>query len=71
MQSTAYCYKLSLGWQKGISDFWVAFPAVLGSISLMEQRHLCEESYDTVFITLVEPTLTNTRVCAHLLTGQN
>ena len=37
----------------------------------MEQGHACQEAPNMAIATLVEPTLTNTYVCAHLLTGQN
>lgn len=62
--STAYCYKMSLGWWRGITDFWVAFPGVLGSISLMEQRHPCREATNVAIATLVEPALTIAYICA-------
>lgn len=70
-QSTFYCYKSSLGWQRGTSDFCVAFPPALGSISLLEWGHPCREGPNVAIATLVESTLTNTYVCAHLLRGQN
>lgn len=62
--STAYCYKMSLGWWRGTTDFWVAFPGVLGSTSLMKQRHPCREATSVAIATLVEPALTIAYICA-------
>lgn len=63
-QSTVY--KMSLGLQRGTTDFWVAFPPVLGSTSLMKQRHPGREATNMATATLVEPALTITYICTHL-----
>lgn len=64
---------LQNGWagREAPSDCWVAFPPVLGSISLMEQRHPCREATTMATATVVEQALTITSVCTHLLTCQN